>query len=60
MEGDASMVQGSKFQVDLRSSSKFFDERSGKAERKVNYVDFCRDLAKHASMMALAAPKVQG
>ena len=28
------------------------------ATLKINFVDFCHDSAKHASMMALAAPKV--
>ena len=39
----------------------FFDERSGGAERKVNYVDFCHDSTKHKqAYIVLTAPKVQG
>ena len=29
------------------------------SSKDFNYVDFCRDSAKHASMMAFAAPKVE-
>ena len=30
------------------------------SSKDFNFVDFCRDSATHASMMAFAAPKIEG